>query len=276
MDFKESGFMYALGGFIVVFVLAQSLFFLIRAWKQGKKLGLSTAIMRGTVTQSALFSLAPAISIVATILTLYGALGIVLPWIRLTVIGAISYEVPAAESAMEALGYTGGLSAEITDPLLGDMTTLPARILSGEVEAPDLFCGGTPCQAFSVAGLRRSLDAYRGNLSLVFCEIANAIDTVRTRLRKRPVTIFWENVPGVLNTKDNAFGCLLAGLSGADAPLSPGSDRWPCAGVVTGLARNVAWRVLDAQYFGVPQRRRRVYVVASSAARGIDPAKVLF
>ena len=115
MNFKESGFMYALGGFIVVFVLAQSLFFLIRAWKQGKKLGLSTAIMRGTVTQSALFSLAPAISIVATILTLSGALGIVLPWIRLTVIGAISYEVPAAESAME--GYTGGLSAEITDPL---------------------------------------------------------------------------------------------------------------------------------------------------------------
>ena len=69
------------------------------------------------MTQSALFSLAPAISIVATILTLSGALGIVLPWIRLTVIGAISYEVPAAESAMEALGYTGGLSAEITDPL---------------------------------------------------------------------------------------------------------------------------------------------------------------
>ena len=117
MDFKESGFMYALGGFIVVFVLAQSLFFLIRAWKQGKKLGISTATMRGTVTPSALFSLAPAISIVATILTLSGALGIVLPWIRLTVIGAISYEVPAAESAMEALGYTGGLSAEITDPL---------------------------------------------------------------------------------------------------------------------------------------------------------------
>ena len=117
MDFKESGFMYALGGFIVIFVLAQSLFFLIRAWKQGKKLGLSTAIMRGTVTRSALFSLAPALSSVAPILTLSGALGIVLPWIRLTVIGAISYEVPAAESAMEALGYTGGLSTEITDPL---------------------------------------------------------------------------------------------------------------------------------------------------------------
>ncbi|MGN1420431.1 MAG: DUF5058 family protein [Eubacterium sp.] len=117
MDFKESTFMYAIGGIVVLFVLAQSLFFLIRAWKQGKKIGMSTETLKGTVTQSALFSIAPAISIVATVLTLSGALGIVLPWIRLTVIGAISYEVPAAESAMEALGYTGGLSTEITSPL---------------------------------------------------------------------------------------------------------------------------------------------------------------
>lgn len=117
MDFKESIFMYIIGGIVVLFVLAQSLFFLIRAWRQGKKLGLSTETLKGTVTQSALFSIAPAISIVATVLTLSGALGIVLPWIRLTVIGAIQYEVPAAESAMEALGYTGGLSTEITSPL---------------------------------------------------------------------------------------------------------------------------------------------------------------
>lgn len=117
MDFKESTFMYIIGGIVVLFVLAQSLFFLIRAWKQGKKIGMSTATLKNTVTQSALFSIAPAISIVATVLTLSGALGIVLPWIRLTVIGAISYEVPAAESAMEALGYTGGLSTEITSPL---------------------------------------------------------------------------------------------------------------------------------------------------------------
>ena len=117
MDFKESTFMYIIGGIVVLFVLAQSLFFLIRAWRQGKKLGISTETLKGTVTQSALFSIAPAISIVATVLTLSGALGIVLPWIRLTVIGAIQYEVPAAESAMEALGYTGGLSTEITSPL---------------------------------------------------------------------------------------------------------------------------------------------------------------
>lgn len=204
--------------------------------------------------------------------------------------GSVCSGVEAASLAFNPLGMQAAWFSEIEPfpcalleqrfpnvPNLGDMTTPPARILSGEVEAPDLFCGGTPCQAFSVAGLRRSLDDYRGNLSLVFCEIANAIDTIRTRLRKRPVTIFWENVPGVLNTKDNAFGCFLAGLSGADAPLSPGAGRWPSAGYVAGSSRNVAWRVLDAQYFGVPQRRRRVYVVASSATEGgIDPTKVLF
>jgi DNA (cytosine-5)-methyltransferase 1 len=72
----------------------------------------------------------------------------------------------------------------------------------------------------------------------------------------------------VLNTKDNAFGCFLAELVGADSPLSSGSVRWPCAGMVTGPKRKVAWRVLDAQHFGVPQRRRRVFIVASPAEGG--------
>ena len=103
-------------------------------------------------------------------------------------------------------------------PNYGDMTTLPERILSGEVEAPDILCGGTPCQAFSVAGLRKSLDDDRGNLSLKFCEVADAIDSVRTVRGLKQSIIFWENVPGVLNTKDNAFGCFLGQLVGADAP----------------------------------------------------------
>ena len=136
------------------------------------------------------------------------------------------------------------------------------------------------CQAFSVAGQRRSLDDARGNLSLVFCELADAIDSARLVRGLPPVIVFWENVPGVLSTKDNAFGCFLAGLAGADAPLSPGTtgDKWPCAGLVAGPKRKIAWRVLDAQHFGVPQRRRRVYVVASvgDANGGIDPSKVLF
>jgi DNA (cytosine-5)-methyltransferase 1 len=154
------------------------------------------------------------------------------------------------------------------------MTTLPDRIATGEVEAPDLFCGGTPCQAFSVAGLRKSLDDARGNLSLVFCEIANAIDTQRAGRSQPPAIIFWENVPGVLSTKDNAFGCFIAGLAGETDPVEPPRGKWPNAGVVLGPQRTVAWRILDAQYFGLAQRRRRVFVVAS-ARDDFDPASVL-
>jgi len=156
-------------------------------------------------------------------------------------------------------------------PNHGDMSLLPNKIRAGEVEAPDLLCGGTPCQAFSVAGLRQSLDDARGNLTLTFCEIADAIDSVR----KQPAIIFWENVPGVLNTKDNAFGCFLGALAGEDDALVAPGGRWANAGFVDGPQRAVAWRVLDAQYFGVAQRRRRVFVIASARA-DFDPAAVLF
>jgi DNA (cytosine-5)-methyltransferase 1 len=155
------------------------------------------------------------------------------------------------------------------------MTTLPERILSGEVEAPDVFCGGTPCQAFSVAGLRNSLDDARGNLSLTFVGIANAIDHVRSVRSASPAIVFWENVPGVLSTKDNAFGCFLGALAGEDDPIIPSGEKWTNAGCVYGPQRTVAWRVLDAQYFGVAQRRRRVFVVAS-ARDDFDPTAVLF
>lgn len=160
-------------------------------------------------------------------------------------------------------------------PNHGDMTTLPAKITTGEVEAPDLLCGGTPCQAFSVAGLRQSLDDARGNLTLTFCEIADAIDAKREQAGQRASIIFWENVPGVLNTKDNAFGCFLGALAGEDDALVAPGGRWANAGFVDGPQRAVAWRVLDAQYFGVAQRRRRVFVVASARA-DFDPAAVLF
>jgi DNA (cytosine-5)-methyltransferase 1 len=79
----------------------------------------------------------------------------------------------------------------------------------------------------------------------------------------------------VLNTKDNAFGCFLAGLAGEDMPLQPAGNKWTNAGVVSGSKRTVAWRVLDAQYFGLAQRRKRVFVVAS-ARDGFDPGAVLF
>ena len=202
--------------------------------------------------------------------------------------GSVCSGIEAASVAWNPLGWEAAWLSEIEPfpsavlahhypgvPNLGDMTALPARILSGEIEAPELFCGGTPCQAFSVAGLRQSLNDSRGNLSLTFCEIANAIDTIRLRRLQQPAIIFWENVPGVLNTKDNAFGCFLAGLAGEVDPLQPAGGKWSNAGVVLGPKRAVAWRVLDAQYFGLAQRRRRVFVVAS-ARDWFDPASILF
>jgi DNA (cytosine-5)-methyltransferase 1 len=202
--------------------------------------------------------------------------------------GSVCSGIEAASVAWQSLGWKAAWLSEIEPfpsavlahhypdvPNLGDMTTLPERILSGEVEAPDLFCGGTPCQAFSVAGLRNSLDDARGNLSLTFVGIANAIDHVRS-VRSAPAgIIFWENVPGVLSTKDNAFGCFLGALAGEDEPIIPSGEKWTNAGCVYGPQRAVAWRVLDAQYFGVAQRRRRVFVVASARA-DFDPAAVLF
>jgi site-specific DNA-cytosine methylase len=155
------------------------------------------------------------------------------------------------------------------------MTLLPERIRTGEVEAPDILCGGTPCQAFSVAGQRQSLADARGNLTLTFVEIADAIDAVRRAAGHKPAIIVWENVPGVLNTDDNAFGCFLAGVAGESVPLEPPGGRWTDAGAVYGPARAIAWRILNAEHFGLAQRRRRVFVVAS-ARKNFDPAAVLF
>ena len=202
--------------------------------------------------------------------------------------GSVCSGIEAASVAWGPLGWEAAWLSEIEKfpcevlkhhypavPNLGDMTKLPEMILSGQVEAPDLFCGGTPCQAFSVAGLRQSLSDSRGNLSLIFCEIADAIDHMRSVRGAHPSIVFWENVPGVLNTKDNAFGCFLGALAGEDDALIPPGGRWTNAGFVDGPQRAVAWRVLDAQYFGVAQRRRRVFVVASARA-DFDPAAVLF
>jgi len=202
--------------------------------------------------------------------------------------GSVCSGIEAASVAWHPLGWKAAWLSEIEPfpsavlahhypdvPNLGDMTLLPERILSGEVEAPDVFCGGTPCQAFSVAGLRNSLDDARGNLSLVFVGIANAIDHVRSVRSAPPAIVFWENVPGVLSTKDNAFGCFLGALAGEDDPIIPSGEKWTNAGCVYGPQRTVAWRILDAQYFGVAQRRRRVFVVAS-ARDDFDPATVLF
>nr|WP_322559989.1 Dam family site-specific DNA-(adenine-N6)-methyltransferase [uncultured Escherichia sp.] len=223
--------------------------------------------------------------------------------------GSVCSGIEAASIAWEPLGMRPAWFAEI-EPFpsavlahrwphvanLGDMTKLAKKVAAGEIEAPDVLVGGTPCQAFSIAGLGGGLDDERGALTLKYVELANAIDDKRAESFLKPVVIVWENVPGVLSSSDNAFGHFLAGLAGEDAPFEP-SDRpesrksnafwrwdaktgshvpkWPQCGCIYGPQRKVAWRILDAQYFRVAQRRRRVFVVAS-ARTDIDPATILF
>lgn len=158
-------------------------------------------------------------------------------------------------------------------PNVGDMLTIADKILKREIPTPDVLVGGTPCQAFSVAGKRRSLKDARGNLTLAFINIADSIDKIRKQDGKNPVIILWENVPGVLNTTDNAFGHFLSGLAGESSALQPPREKWTGAGVVCGK-REIAWRTLDAQYFGLAQRRKRVFVVASAGAGSIS--QILF
>lgn len=202
--------------------------------------------------------------------------------------GSVCSGIESASVAWHPLGWETAWVSEIEPfpsavlahrlpgvPNHGDMTLLPAMIEFGAVEAPDVLVGGTPCQAFSIAGMRQSLSDERGNLTLTYVEIADAIDAARAARGQQPAVIVWENVPGVLKTDDNAFGCFLAGLAGEDDALVAPGGRWAHAGIVVGPKRAVAWRVLDAQYFGVAQRRRRVFVVAS-ARNGFDPGAVLF
>lgn len=202
--------------------------------------------------------------------------------------GSVCSGIEAASKAWEPLGWKPAWFSEIEHfpsavlahhwpevTNLGDMTKIADAVRAGEVEAPDVLVGGTPCQAFSIAGLREGLSDDRGQLTLSYVELANAIDAKRRERGEPEAIIVWENVPGVLSSKDNAFGCFLAGLAGESSELQPAGGKWTHAGCVSGPERFIAWRVLDAQFFGVAQRRRRVFVVAS-ARKGFDPAAVLF
>lgn len=223
--------------------------------------------------------------------------------------GSVCSGIEAASKAWEPLGWKPAWFSEI-EPFpsavlahhwpevnnLGDMTKIADAVRAGEVEAPDILVGGTPCQAFSIAGLREGLSDDRGQLTLSYVELANAIDEKHHECGEAEAIIVWENVPGVLSSKDNAFGCFLAGMVGEDEAIEPGdrpdtgkSNRfwrwdkktskhiaaWPQRGCVYGRQRALAWIIKDAKYFGVAQQRRRVFVVAS-ARKGFDPAEILF
>lgn len=154
-------------------------------------------------------------------------------------------------------------------PNLGDVTADNFLERAAALK-PDVLIGGPPCQDFSVAGLRAGIHGARGNLTLRWVQIIHA---VRARFS---VT---ENVPGWLSANGGrAFGAFLAALVGHDDALNPlvyGFKRWSHAGLVAGPQGRAAWRTLDAQYFGLAQRRKRVFVVFCPRGGG-DPAEVLF
>lgn len=130
-------------------------------------------------------------------------------------------------------------------PNLGDMTKINGHDYKGKV---DLIVGGTPCQAFSVAGLREGLADPRGNLALTFLRLVDEV---------QPEVFIWENVPGVLSS-------------------NKGRDFGSFVGAVAELGYRGAWRVLDAQYFGLAQRRKRVFFVGCSPESGRSPREILF
>lgn len=202
--------------------------------------------------------------------------------------GSVCSGIEAVSLAWQPLGLQAAWFAEIDPfpcavlahhhpsvPNLGDMTAIARQVRAGTVSAPDILVGGTPCQSFSVAGARRGLDDPRGALTLAYVELANAIDQTRGHDRRPPATIVWENVPGVLTDRSNAFGHFLGALAGESRALEPPGKKWTHAGCVSGPRRRIAWRVLDAQYFGVAQRRKRVFLVASGHP-DLDPSEVLF
>ena len=200
-------------------------------------------------------------------------------------VGSVCSGIEAASVAWNKFDFAFKWFSEISDfpsrslehkypaiPNLGDMCVIPDKLKNEEIEAPDVICGGTPCQAFSLAGWRKGLEDSRGNLTLKFVDIVERNDLIRAKKKKAPGIVLWENVEGVLKDKTNAFGAFISSLAGLEAEIN--FHRWPRSGLIRGPKRNVAWRVLDAKYFGLPQQRRRLYVLAG----GTDflPEDILF
>lgn len=112
---SNSAFLFIIAGLIIIFVIAQSVFFLVKAWKRAKELGFQTTTLKRIVKSSAFFTIAPAIAIILGVITLSKFLGLPLPWLRLSVLGALTYELPAATSTATSLGIS--IANDITDPV---------------------------------------------------------------------------------------------------------------------------------------------------------------
>jgi DNA (cytosine-5)-methyltransferase 1 len=163
---------------------------------------------------------------------------------------------------------------------MGDITKLDGA----KLPPVDIICGGSPCQDLSVAGARAGLDGARSGLLLeqirIIKEMRNADKARgRTDISVRPRFCVWENVPGVFSsTEGKDFQAVLREFIQIEEPqmdvARPPTGRWEYAGAVLGIRSCVAWATWDAQYFGVPQRRKRIFLVADFA--GYSPIQILF
>ena len=151
---------------------------------------------------------------------------------------------------------------------LGDIT----QIDPDEIEPVDIICAGSPCQDLSIAGKRKGLDGERSSL---FKTAISIFHQIRERTG-RPRFFVWENVPGAFSSnKGLDFRAVLEEIGQTEIPMPP-NGKWANAGMVELPQCQIAWRVLDAQYWGVPQRRRRIFLVADFAADGRCAGEILF
>lgn len=152
---------------------------------------------------------------------------------------------------------------------LGDVT----KINGGEVLPVDIICAGSPCQDLSVAGNQKGLAGSRSNL---FFESVRIVREMREATNGvYPKFFVWENVTGAFSSNHGRdFQAVLGEITQTDIPM-PGSGRWSKAGMVRGKRVGCAWRVLDAQYWGVPQHRERIFLIAGFGKWG-GAVQVLF
>ncbi len=186
----------------------------------------------------------------------------------------------------------GGLISGITPVWASEIEPFPIRVTTkrmpfvkhygdvscmngGGIEPVDIITFGSPCQDMSIAGKRSGLDGSRSSL---FYEAIRIIREMRCATNdKYPRYIVWENVPGAFSSnKGEDFRCVLESICRVkDETVSvPSVKKWQSAGCIMGDDYSVSWRMLDAQYFGVPQRRKRIYLVADFA--GGSAGKILF
>lgn len=147
---------------------------------------------------------------------------------------------------------------------LGDVT----KIDGSKVIPVDIICAGSPCQDLSVAGKQKGLAGSRSNL---FFESVRIVREMREKTNGLyPKFFVWENVPGAFSSNHgHDFQAVLREIAETDIPM-PGTGRWAKAGMVRSERVGIAWRVLDAQYWGVPQHRERIFLIAGFGKWGVE------